>query len=376
MRGITSSATGRRLAQLLLVIGLAVGAYAALNAFGQAARADGVLPDRPGAADLPAPVRKLPAVIEADHRTSKPAARTDTALRNAKTAAHRVTGHETLPSEQRKTAPVQLGKRRSPAPVAQKRKAPVARTTVRPRLAAPADARRPVTSRAAGAAVRQLTAHAARAKIRDLTTRSVPAEVRDLTAHAVPAGVRDLAARAVPGGVGDLTAATVSAIRDLTTSAVPEGIRNPAAEAVSAAVTVVPEPPDGATVAVPGQLTPPSTGDGKAGPVSCRTPAPPDGQRASETTGGPEPSSVAPSGHRPPGSELRPAPATPSPPASPPRPDNRSAGATSLRDSGGGASTIGVMPSSWWPGLPAATVMPPANTSTTGRSVRYCGPPS
>jgi hypothetical protein len=76
------------------------------------------------------------------------------------------------------------------------------------------------------------------------------------------------------------------------------------------------------------------------------------------------------------GAARSPAPTMP-PPTSPPRPGDRSADAAHLRDYGGGAAPpMGTVPSSWWPELPAAAVPLPADAGTSGRNVRYCGPPS
>ncbi|WP_250036455.1 hypothetical protein [Paractinoplanes maris] len=76
---------------------------------------------------------------------------------------------------------------------------------------------------------------------------------------------------------------------------------------------------------------------------------------------------------------LRAAPGT-LPPVAPgrgPAPGDNSAGAGHARDSGGGsAPLIGIIPSRWWPGLAAASTVLPFDASTSGRVVRYCGPPS
>ncbi|MBU2663601.1 hypothetical protein KOI35_08790 [Actinoplanes bogorensis] len=75
------------------------------------------------------------------------------------------------------------------------------------------------------------------------------------------------------------------------------------------------------------------------------------------------------------------APATPRPrpagPLAPGRSDGYLSGAGHVRDGGGGnAGPVGVVSSSWWPEMVAATSALPANASSTGRCVRYLGPPS
>ncbi|MEU4690712.1 hypothetical protein [Actinoplanes sp. NPDC023714] len=64
-------------------------------------------------------------------------------------------------------------------------------------------------------------------------------------------------------------------------------------------------------------------------------------------------------------------------PRTPPPPGEQSAGAGHLRDAGSGASPpLGTVPSSWWPDIPATSAALPANASSSGRTVRYSGPPS
>ncbi|MGK5683646.1 hypothetical protein [Actinoplanes sp. URMC 104] len=105
---------------------------------------------------------------------------------------------------------------------------------------------------------------------------------------------------------------------------------------------------------------------------------------ASEPTSGCVPSasrmrqnSTAPPGIRPGGTVTGsgPFPATPSP--APLHPGDHFAGAGHVRDSGGGSGPpAGTVPPGWWPRFAAALLPVPADASTSGRTVRYCGPPS
>jgi hypothetical protein len=75
------------------------------------------------------------------------------------------------------------------------------------------------------------------------------------------------------------------------------------------------------------------------------------------------------------GVALRSGPGKPAPGS--PHSDGYDAGAGHVRDSGGGsAPPVGTVPSSWWPEISGASVLPLADVGGSGRTVRYCGPPS
>ncbi|SNY64060.1 hypothetical protein SAMN05421748_12631 [Paractinoplanes atraurantiacus] len=67
----------------------------------------------------------------------------------------------------------------------------------------------------------------------------------------------------------------------------------------------------------------------------------------------------------------------PTAPSGPGQPGDHVGGGASLRDSGGGASfPIGTVPSSWWLNDSAAGFSVAASVSCSGRTTKYCGPPS
>ncbi|XVV15335.1 hypothetical protein ACQP2X_13625 [Actinoplanes sp. CA-131856] len=64
-------------------------------------------------------------------------------------------------------------------------------------------------------------------------------------------------------------------------------------------------------------------------------------------------------------------------PASPGQPGDRAGGGPSVRDSSGGAApSLGTLSSFWWPDVPAAVRALVAPVRVSGRTTKYCGPPS
>jgi hypothetical protein len=111
--------------------------------------------------------------------------------------------------------------------------------------------------------------------------------------------------------------------------------------------------------------TPPSTSlGGSASPPQLTSGKPPSSGEIRETTEEAKPSV--------PGASARTSPAAPAP-----QPADRSTPAGQARDSGGSSTpTIGTVSSSWWPDVAAGDRLPAIHRPGYGRTTRYAGPPS
>ncbi|GIE28053.1 hypothetical protein Ait01nite_010980 [Actinoplanes italicus] len=336
MRGTTSATAGRRIVQLLLMIGLFAGAYLALSMFDHAARADegnpaaipkpsvgtGEIAAVPRAAkasttgrrSIPVPA-ETPAVRK-PVRIGNPAVRKPP-VRIEKAAIRKAVPVRVAKPEIRTAAPLKIVKPRVALPVVETR-------AVRPRVVL-----REATTAVETLAVRSREAlRETTAAVRHAAGRTAPAMVATLpvTASGVPAGGSDLAV--LPARASVVVGAAQA---------------SPPAAPVGSPVVKPRAAPAGSPVVKP-QATP-------GGSPAVKRPAAVDAAvepRANEDGPGP---------------------------ASPPPSDGQCAAAGPSQSSGG-ASPMSAGPSSWWPGLSAATVPPSTNVHVTGRSVRYCGPPS
>jgi hypothetical protein len=379
VRRFVAAAAARRIARLLFMIGFAVAAYFALSVFDHAARADEGLTDRLGKADPPASVEKLAVDAGKDRAATSLTQRKGSAAQIEKGSASRTA--VPLKVERRKAVAPKPEGRTAAVPTVRERRSPAPVVNTRVVSALKADGRRVSTSRVEVRTASVLRTDAARVSARrgmagrtaPVATATVTERLKDPTltaerdafaAHALvavpglpalaqpPVNWKDPAPPALPV-VGALP--TRPAVPSVPLPPVPSRPSSPAADQPLA-------PPTGRQVAplsasTPMALpTPPSVSDLSAARVRCDF--------------------TEQAGVRHDGAGLSPAPNTPAP-TSPPHPGDHSAGAGHLRDSGGGiAPPMGTVPSSWWPEIPAAAVPSPANASTPGRTVRYCGPPS
>jgi hypothetical protein len=370
-----SAAAGRRIVQCLLLIGLFVGAYLALTAFDHAARADdsASAADRPGLGDPPVRVSgpradageilAKPRAAKADSTTGRksPPARAEKPPRVERpTRVERLTRVE-KPARVEKPVPLE-----KPSPAGETGKAVRAEKSVRlvesvrpvesvrtvksVRVVTPVRAEKPELLKIRKQRISDVV-QMARTVRQPVVLREATAAVRHLTGHTVPAAVA-----ALPGMLSGVPAAgpafsVLPASRVTWTTSAPTPASGPALTPASAPTptpALAPAPaPTSAPVPAPGSF------------VMYAPPA---------FTG--VESSAARAAARPRGSEDGPR------PASPPHPGSPCATASHPRDAGGGTSPMSAVPASWWPGLRATAVLPSTNANTTGRSVRYCGPPS
>jgi hypothetical protein len=353
-----SAVAGRRIVQLLLLAGLVVGAYLALSAFDHAARADDSVPlaDRRGLVDQT--VR--------DSRPRVGAGRITAIPRAAK--AHPLTGRKASPARAEK--PVRMDKPEAPTRVEKPVRAdkptraekPVrTEKTVQAEKAVPPKksvrAGRPVrvelpvrAAKPALLTIRKQQISAVVEKVRTVrppvVVREATTVVRHLTGHTVPAAVATLPGMlsGVPTAGPDFSVMPV--LPETRATSTPASNSSPARTPASA------RPPAPAPAPVPGFVV---MGVPQATVAGVESPAVPVAggfaARPHESEDGPRP-------------------------APPPRPDSPCATASPSRDAGGGTAPMGAGPTSWWPGFQATAVPPSTNASITGRSVRYCGPPS
>jgi hypothetical protein len=381
-----SAVAGRRLVQLLLLAGLVVGAYLALSAFDHAARADDSVPvaDRRGLVDQT--VRDSRPRVGAGRITATP--------RAAK--AHPLTGSKASPARAEK--PVRMDKPEAPTRVEKPVRADKPTRVEKPvradkptrvekpvRADKPTRAEKPVRtgktvqaekavppkkSVRAGRPVRvELPVRAAKpalltirkqqisAVVEKVRTVRPPVVVREattvvlhLTGHTVPAAVATLPGMlsGVPTAGPDFSVMPV--LPETRATSTPASNSSPARTPASArppapAPVLAPAPVPGFVVMGVPQATVAGV-ESPAAPVAGGFAA-----RPHESEDGPRP-------------------------APPPRPDSPCATASPSRDAGGGTAPMGAGPTSWWPGFQATAVPPSTNASITGRSVRYCGPPS
>jgi hypothetical protein len=321
-----SAAAGRRIVQCLLLIGLFVGAYLALTAFDHAARADdsASAADRPGLGDPP--VRVSGPRADAGEILAKP--------RAAK--ADSTTGRKSPPARAVKS----VRPEKSVRPVES------VRTVKSVRVVTPVRAEKPELLKIRKQRISDVV-QMARTVRQPVVLREATAAVRHLTGHTVPAVVA-----ALPGMLSGVPAAgpdfsVLPASRVTWTTSAPTPASGPALTPASAPTPTLAPAPTSAPVPAPGSFV----------------------MYAPSAFTGVE-SSAARAAARPHGSEDGPR------PASLPHPGSPCATASHPRDAGGGTSPMSAGPASWWPGLRATAVLPSTNASTTGRSVRYCGPPS
>ncbi|BEL05356.1 hypothetical protein Q0Z83_035470 [Actinoplanes sichuanensis] len=367
----------RRVTHLLLMIGFAIGAYLALSAFDRAAWADGVLPAPP------APIGK-PAVDAGKVGTS-------TVPRKAVPSKPVVPKAEQARSDQRRAASARPVDRKPTLSKIGDRKRPVQTAVVRD-LSNPPSAKpvsRAATSRAPSRAV---SASANPPKAAATLNRTPEVGTGARIAASDPTAVIDAAVR--PSLPRRLPALPPMPVVDVVVDLLPEAgqptLRSTMAvvNAVVDRLQAIPQSPTASVGSVSGRLPAPglivdrSSVDRRLPPAVVAQPLPattcpaaaPAGGWPADTSAG---SSTAGVRAERTANVLRSAPVTPEPPVAPTGPDGQSAGCGGLRDSGGGhVPSTGDVPSSWWPGIPAAGTLAPEQASTTGRSVRYCSPPS
>jgi hypothetical protein len=383
VRRFVAAAAAQRIARLLFMIGLAVAAYFALSVFDHAARADEGLKDRLGNADPPASVEKLAVDAEKDGAATSVTQRKGSAAQVEKDSASRTAGRKAvaLKVERRKAVAPKPKGRKAAVPTVRERRIPAPVVNTRVVSALKADDRRVSTSRVEVRKASVLRADAARVSARHgMAGRTLPVAAAIVTERLKDPKItaeRDaFAARALAAVPG------LPALAQLPVNwkdPAPPGLPVVGALPTRPAVPSVPLPPVPSRPSSPAadQSLAPPTGR-QAAPLSASTPmalpTPPSVSDLSAARVRCDLTEQA--GVRHDGTGLSPAPTTP-PPTSPPHPGDHSAGAGHLRDSGGGiAPPMGTVPSSWWPEIPAAAVPSPANASTPGRTVRYCGPPS
>jgi len=332
MRGLVAITAVQRIARLLLMVGLAVAAYLVLSLFDHAARADDGLPAPVGQADPLASVKQLTTAPAKVRTTTKIAERKAPKVLERKTS--KVVEPKTRKLVERKTP--KAVERKTPKVLERKIPKVVQRTApkVLERKMPKVVEQKKLVVKPVIRTVRELTSSIPKAAPQPLPHLVLPATTPITPVPITPVPITPVPITAVPMTTAPITTVPIAA-----------------ASTTTALTTTVP-----ATTASP---TPPSASELLASGVRCDL---------IEHTG-------ARSGT--PG--LSRAPATPkpiSPPTSPPRPGDHSTDGH-LRDSGGGsASPAGTVPSSWWPEIPAAILPVPADASTSGRTVRYSGPPS
>jgi hypothetical protein len=337
----------RSIARVLFMIGFVGAAFVALTIFDQAARAEGV-------ADPPVSVDK-PAVVEKTLQAG--------AERAASQKVERRKAEAPKPPHL-KAAVREVTKRVNAAPAVETRAVPAVKANVRRASTLRAEARKapglvrkasvlPVN--AAGASARQVTAALVTQPLKDL---KLPAE-RDVVAGRVIAAVPDIPVRPKPSANAALPAATARPARP---TAVPVPLPQAAQVSPRASLSSADHP------------SAPTAGE-QVTFLSSARPMPPAGSGSPAARARCDLTEQPLTRHD--DSRLSPAPATVPSPASPPGPGNQSAGSSHLRESGGGtAPAVGTVPSSWRPAIAAVAVSPPVNTGASGRTVRYCGPPS
>jgi hypothetical protein len=357
-----SAVAGRRIVQLLLLAGLVVGAYLALSAFDHAARADDSVPlaDRRGLVDQT--VRDSRPRVGAGRITATP--------RAAK--AQPLTGRKAPPARVEK--PVRMDKPEAPTRVEK----PV-------RADKPARAEKPVRT---GKTVQAEKAVPPKKSVRAVKPVRVELPVR--AAKPALLTIRKQQISAVVEKVRTVRPAVV--VREATTA-----VRHLTGHTVPAAVATLPGMLSGVPTAGPdfsvmpvlpetrATSTPASNSSPARTPASARTPAPAPvlapaavpgfvvrGVPQATVAGVESPAAPVAGGFAARSHESEDDPR----PAPPPRPDSPCATASPSRDAGGGTAPMGAGPTSWWPGFQAIAVLPSTNASITGRSVRYCGPPS
>jgi hypothetical protein len=365
-----SAVAGRRIVQLLLLAGLVVGAYLALSAFDHAARADDSVPvaDRRGLVDQT--VR--------DSRPRVGAGRITAIPRAAK--AHPLTGRKASPARAEK--PVRMDKPEAPTRVEKPVRAEKPTRVEKPvRAEKPTRAEKPVRT---GKTVQAEKAVPPKESVR--AVKPVRVELPVWAAKPALLTIRKQQISAVVEKVRTVRPAVV--VREATTA-----VRHLTGHTVPAAVATLPGMLSGVPTAGPdfsvmpvlpetrATSTPASNSSPARTPASARPPAPAPAPVPGfvvmgvpqATVAGVESPAVPVAG----GFAARPHESEDGPrPAPPPRPDSPCATASPSRDAGGGTAPMGAGPTSWWPGFQATAVLPSTNASITGRSVRYCGPPS
>ncbi|WP_328468358.1 hypothetical protein OHA21_51580 [Actinoplanes sp. NBC_00393] len=340
MRGNVAAAALQRIARLLVMIGLGLAAYFALSLLDHAAHADEGL----GNADPLASVEKAVADVGEDRAVEGPVSRV---------VARKAVPLKAAVKERTKPAEKQVTSARktvdkpvvSARKVVEKRAVSVRKVAEKPREVV----EKPVAS------------------VRKVIDRPV-VSARKVVDHVVSAsGVKE---RKLLRAARTARAAVAEVIERAPSAGPPQALPSPAPQALPGPAPKAPPRP-----------SPEAAAESPVSPAAMPTATAMTPSLPPAVVFEPEAPRFGCDGTEPAGVQddqpgLTSAPSTPEP-QSPPDPNDQSLGAAHARDSGGGnAPPAGIVPSSWWPDLPAAARSLPTDANTPGRSVRYCGPPS